>query len=152
MAEAPRTAAERKANTLALLAREVDCWVATADPGDGTPCLVPLSFWWDGKSLLLATSAASPTGRNLLANGRARLAVGPTRDVALIDGTVEALEVGAISPETGDAFASKTGFDPRRLSGRYLYFRVLPQRVQAWREANEIAGRDVMRDGRWRVP
>ncbi|WP_165439828.1 hypothetical protein [Micromonospora kangleipakensis] len=48
----------------------------------------------------------------------------------------------------GDAFAAKTGFDPRRLTGRYRYFRVRPQRIQAWREENELAGRDLIREGR----
>ena len=51
----------------------------------------------------------------------------------------------------GDTFAAKTGFDPRRLSS-YLYFRIHPQRLQAWREANEIKGRDLMLDGHWLVP
>lgn len=32
---------------------------------DGVPYLVPLSFDWDGEPLLVATSAESPTGRNL---------------------------------------------------------------------------------------
>lgn len=35
--------------------------------------------------------------------------------------------------------------------GTYLYFRVTPQRLQAWSEANELDGRDLMRDGRWLV-
>jgi hypothetical protein len=52
---------------------------------------------------------------------------------------------------TGDAFAARIGFDPRKLDG-YAYFRVRPRRVQAWRESNEIKGRDLMRDGHWIVP
>jgi hypothetical protein len=47
--------------------------------------------------------------------------------------------------------AAKTGFDPRRLSG-YLYFRIHPQRLQTWREANGFEGRNLMRGGRWLVP
>jgi NADPH-dependent FMN reductase len=27
--------------------------------------------------------------------------------------------------------------------------RLRPRRIQAWREENELAGRDLMRDGRW---
>lgn len=41
------------------------------------------------------------------------------------------------------------GFDPRTRPTPYLYFRVRPRRIQAWREADEQAGRDLMRDGRW---
>ncbi|MGV9307286.1 MULTISPECIES: pyridoxamine 5'-phosphate oxidase family protein [unclassified Nonomuraea] len=145
-----RTAEQRRKDTLARLENDVDAWVATADQ-EGGPYLMPLSFLWDGASLLLSTAAGNPTARNLVASGTARLALGHTRDVVLIEGSVETLEQAEISPELGDAFAVKTGFDPRRLRGRYLYFRVRPRQVQAWREVNELEGRDLMRDGRWLV-
>lgn len=51
--------------------------------------------------------------------------------------------------DVGDAFAARTGFEPRRLATPCHYFRIRPQRIQAWREANELGGRDLMRDGRW---
>lgn len=146
----PRTRGQRRRDALDRLARDIDVWVATADPKTGTPYLVPLSFLWDGSTLLVATPAASPTARNLRATGKVRLGLGPTRDVVLIEGTVQPLT--EISTELGDAFASKTGFDPRELSTEYLYFRVYPQRIQAWREANELPGRDLMRGGHWVVP
>lgn len=142
-----RTLAERTADTLARLENDVDVWVASADAG--SPYLVPLSFLWDGSTLLLATPAASPTGRNLQATGRVRLGLGTTRDVVLVDGVVSVVAPEQLAPEAGDAFAARTGFDPRGLRQRYLYFRVVPRTVQAWREENELSGRDVMRDGRW---
>ncbi|RFC76987.1 pyridoxamine 5'-phosphate oxidase family protein [Streptomyces sp. AcE210] len=144
-----RTAKQRKQDTLERLERDEDVWVATADGEDATPYLVPLSFLWDGATLLLATPAASPTGRNLRATGRARLGVGPTRDVVMIEGTAQTLTAAELPDGVGDAFAEKTGFDPRTLTSEYLYFRVTPRRVQAWREANELAGRDLMREGEW---
>jgi hypothetical protein len=67
----------------------------------------------------------------------------------MIDGSVDVLELEALPEERGDAFAARTGFDPRTLTTHYQCFRVTPHRIQAWREADEIAGRDVMRDGRW---
>src|SRR5215468_8665821 len=140
-----RTPQQRKADTLRRLERDTDAWVATADPGSGTPYLVPLSFLWDGATVLIATPASSPTGRNLQATGRVRLGIGPTRDVVMIEGTVQALPATEITQEVGDAFAAKTGFDPRRLSVPYLYFRIQPQIIQAWREANELQGRELMR-------
>lgn len=147
-----RTAQQRKADTLRRLENDVDAWVATADPATGTPYLVPLSFLWDGATVLICTPAASPTSRNLRATGRVRLGIGPTRDLVLIEGTVQAETAAAeISAETGDAFAAKAGFDPRELSG-YAYFRIRPQRLQAWREANELAGRDLVRGGDWVTP
>ena len=147
-----RSAQQRKADTLRRLENDVDTWVATADPATGTPYLVPLSFLWDGATVLISTPAASPTSRNLRATGRVRLGIGPTRDLVLIEGTVEAETAAAeLSAETGDAFAAKTGFDPRELTG-YAYFRIRPQRLQAWREVNELAGRDLLRGGDWVTP
>jgi hypothetical protein len=147
-----RTAQQRKADTLRRLENDVDTWVATADPATGTPYLVPLSFLWDGTTVLISTPAASPTSRNLRATGRVRLGIGPTRDLVLIEGTVQAETAAAeVAAETGDAFAAKAGFDPRELSG-YAYFRIRPQRLQAWREANELAGRDLIRGGDWVTP
>ncbi|WP_405780035.1 pyridoxamine 5'-phosphate oxidase family protein [Streptomyces sp. NBC_01378] len=144
-----RTAKRRKQDTLDRLERDEDVWVATADGENATPYLVPLSFLWDGATLLLATPAASSTGRNLRATGRVRLGVGPTRDVVMIEGTAQTLTAAELPQSVGDAFAEKTGFDPRTLTSEYLYFRVTPRRVQAWREANELAGRDLMREGEW---
>ena len=132
-----------------MLDRLVDCWVATSDPDSGVPQLVPLSFVWDGVTVLLSTSASSPTGRALMATGGVRLAFGATRDVVMVDGDVEVIDAAHVSSEEGDRFALRTGFDPRSLRARYLYFRVRPTRVQAWREENELAARDLMRDGAW---
>ncbi len=112
---------------------------------------MPLSFLWDGTTLLIATPTSSPTSRNLQATGKARVGVGPTRDLVLIEGTVEMLESGDLASEVGDAFANKTGFDPRQLATPYSYFRIYPQRMQAWREANELVGRELMRGGTWLV-
>jgi hypothetical protein len=149
MAEPARSKEQRKRDVLERLERDVDAWVATADGESGTPYLVPLSFLWDGATLLVATSASSPTGRNLAGTGKVRLGIGLTRDVVLIEGTADAVPSSEIPDDVGDAFAAKTGFEPRALNEPYVYVRIQPQRVQAWREANEIAGRDLMRDGRW---
>lgn len=147
-----RTAEQRKKDVLNRLEHDVDAWVATAAPATGAPHMVPLSFMWDGTALLLATPSASPTGRNLRAAGTARIGVGETRDVVLIEGAAEALEAADLPEGTADAFAARTGFEPRGLAEHYLYFRVRPTRIQAWREVNELRGRDVMRGGRWLVP
>jgi hypothetical protein len=145
----PRTPQQRKQDTLDRLAHDVDAWVATADPDSGTPYLVPLSFLWDGSTLLISTPASSRTSRNLQATGKVRLGVGPTRDLVLVEGTVEAIPAGELGNDVGDAFAATTGFDPRELKNPYLYFRIRPARLQAWREANELEGRELMRDGAW---
>ena len=147
----PRDQRQRKQDTLHRLDHDVDAWVATADPAAGTPYLVPLSFLWDGATLLIATPESSPTSRNLQATGRVRLAIGPTRDLVLIEGTAQPLPAADLPAEVGDAFAAKTGFDPRQLTPTYLYFRIRPHRLQAWREANELKDRDLMHSGDWVV-
>lgn len=123
--------------------------MASADP-HGNAYLVPLSYLWDGTTVTMATPEDSQTGRNLRASGRVRLGIGPTRDVVIVDGTVEAFSLETVPPALADEFAARL-WDVRRERQRYGYYRVTPQRIQAWREANEILGRDLMRDGRWRV-
>ncbi|MGW4675814.1 pyridoxamine 5'-phosphate oxidase family protein [Streptomyces sp. NPDC004324] len=149
MTEPARTVKQRTQDTLRRLEQDVDVWVSTAAPDGAAPHLIPLSYLWDGTTVLLATPGGSPTGRNLRATGTVRLGFGPTRDVVMVEGTVETLEAAALPAGVGDAFAARTGFDPRALTTVYLYFRVTPRRVQAWREADELAGRDLMRDGEW---
>jgi len=108
---------------------------------------VPVSFLWHDEALLFSTSAGSPTARNLATNPSVQVGIGLTRDVVLVQGTVETLP--AISEELGDAFAAKAGFDPRTLSTAYPYFRLMPRTIQVWREEDELAGRWVMRGGVW---
>ncbi|MFL6064720.1 MAG: pyridoxamine 5'-phosphate oxidase family protein [Friedmanniella sp.] len=150
MSAAPRSRAQRRRDTEHRLSHDIDLWVATAS-ADGAPYLVPLSFDWDGAALLLATPAGSPTGRNLAATGTARLGLGQTRDVTMIEGVVETLDIDALPQQRGDQFAARTGFDPRELSTPYRWFRIAPRRIQAWREADELPDRELMRDGRWLV-
>ncbi|MFD7616225.1 pyridoxamine 5'-phosphate oxidase family protein [Streptomyces sp. NPDC059802] len=144
----PRGLEERLRETRAKLESDVDIWVATSGFPGGAH-LIPLSYLWDGTAFLIATPRASVTGRNLLADGRVRLGLGPTRDVVVIDGTAEPAGTAGLGPERGDAFATRTGFDPRELDEPYQYFLIRPRRIHAWREANELPGRALMRDGRW---
>ena len=142
--EAPRSAEQRKSDTLSRLASEVDAWIATADAA-GSGYLLPLSFLWDGAGVIVSTPRSSVTGANLSQGGRVRVGVGQLRDVTMIDGTAEPVQ----DEPTKDAFAAKHGWDPRTEAGDYAYFRIIPDRIQAWREVNELPGRTLMRDGDW---
>ena len=148
MSAEPRSHAQRRRDTEQRLTHDIDLWVASAS-ADGGPYLVPLSFDWDGEALLVATPANSPTGRNLAATQTARLGVGHTRDVSMIEGDVEVLEIDALPQERGDRFAARAGFDPRAQDTPYRWFRIAPRRIQAWREVDELPDRELMRDGRW---
>lgn len=151
---APRPAEQRKQAVLDRLATEHDVWVATAGP-DGIPCLVPLSLHWDGEAVWLATRAGNPTGRNLQRTGAVRISFGDTRDVVLIDGSVETFTRQEIDDATAAAFAARCGWDPgrpvshQRTGTPYLYFRVTPTAVQAFHEEHELPRRHLMRDGAW---
>lgn len=140
-----REPAQRRIDTLERLERDVDTWVASADR-EGNFRLIPLSFWWDGSALTVATPGASPVARAMRASGLAQLGVGPTRDVVLIDGTVEVFRADKVPGEVADAFAAKL-WDAR--ADGYDFFRITPQRIRAWREENELPGRTLMRNGRW---
>jgi hypothetical protein len=146
----PRSRPQRRRDTEHRLTNDVDVWVASAS-ADGAPYLVPLSFDWDGETLLVATPPESPTGRNLAGTRAVRLGLGHARDVSMIDGEVEVLELDALPPERGDRFSAHTGFDPRGLDTPYRWFRISPRRIQAWREVNELPDRELMRDGHWLV-
>src|SRR3712207_5766519 len=140
----------RKADTLAMLATPaIDVWVATASAA-GAPHLVPVSLAWVDERVVIAVEGSSATARNLTASGTARLAVGPTRDVVVIDAVLEEAVDVVADEALGAAYVAQADWDPRRSTG-YVFLVLRPVRVQAWREANEIAGRTLMRDGTWLV-
>ena len=142
-----RSRAQRRIDVLAKLRTDVDLWVASADESGGA-YLVPLSYYWDDSALTIATPRASRTAKNLVRAGWARVALGTTRDVVIIEGPVEAVPIGT-DTRLEDAHAQATGFDPRTLAEVYIYLRITPHTIQAWREANELEGRQLMRRGEW---
>jgi hypothetical protein len=147
MAEPARSTSQRKSDALERLGGDVDLWVASGDEA-GNAYLVPLSYYWDGSTLTMATPRSSRTAVNLERAGWARVALGPTRDVLIVEGPVEAIPIER-EVALGDAHARATGFDPRTYAQEYVYLRLTPDVVLAWREANELAGRQIMRSGVW---
>lgn len=134
----------RKEHAESLLKTHRDLWLATSC--DSGPHLVPLSFVWHGERLLFATSARGRTGRNLLENGRARAAVGETRDLVIVAGSV-----GAAEPEDqglSQVFAEALGFGPDDVGEDGRLFILTPRVIQTWSERADD-DRWVMREGRW---
>lgn len=149
-AQPPRPTDQRISDTLAKLAEpHADVWVASAGPdGDGAH-LVPLSLAWVDERVVIALPTDSVSGRNITATRRARLAVGPTRDVVMIDAELDETHPVDDAPASlADGYAAQADWDPRGQDG-YSYAVLRPVRIQAWREANEIAGRTLMRNGVW---
>jgi nitroimidazol reductase NimA-like FMN-containing flavoprotein (pyridoxamine 5'-phosphate oxidase superfamily) len=57
-----RSAEQRRSDTLEKLEAGVDLWVASASE-DGHAYLIPLSYYWDGAALTIATPRRSRTAR-----------------------------------------------------------------------------------------
>ncbi|HEY8598719.1 MAG TPA: hypothetical protein VIL85_09830 [Thermomicrobiales bacterium] len=144
----PRTIAQRKADTLARLGSAVDCWVPSAS-AEGEAYLIPLSFVWHEGQIIMATLAASLTVRNVRRAGNCRVALDGTRDVVLVEGPIEIIDSAAIAADIAAAFKAAAGFDPHQSTQNYVYILLTPHRIRAWREENELAGREIMRDGQW---
>ena|SRR5579863_9481080 len=138
----------RKADVLAALAGQKDLWIATAGK-DGRPHLIAVSAWWDGSNLLVATAGKSRTARNLAGNPRARIALGAPDDVVVIDARSSGGEPVSDSSELASGFEAAVGWDPREAGEGWVFFRLEPERIQAYRGYDELEGRDVMRNSRW---
>jgi hypothetical protein len=146
----PRDPATRKRDTLAMWATPaIDVWVATSS-AEGSAHLVPLSLAWVDERMVIAVGAGSRTARDLASRGRCRMAVGPTRDVTMVDAVLERTVPVDEDPALAEAYAGQADWDPRGSRG-YVYQVLRPERVQAWREVDEIPGRTLMRDGEWVV-
>ncbi|GAA3110918.1 pyridoxamine 5'-phosphate oxidase family protein [Streptomyces echinatus] len=143
-----RPAAERKRDTLERLVSERDVWVSTAHADHG-PHQVPLWFSWDGLAVWMCTGATSATARNVREEPRVRLALPDTSDVVLLQGEAEYFPDQDVPGDAAEAFAAKFGWDPRAEEGSFVYVRVVPKTVRAWRGERELRGRVIMRDGTW---
>jgi hypothetical protein len=152
----PRSTEERKADTLAKLhARGMDVWVASAsvsDDGSAHPYVVPLSLAWIDERAVIVVESDSRTARNIVEHRVARLALGPTRDVVIVDAVLDqvvALEDAPVA--LAERYADQADWDPRTARGQFVYVVLRPERIQAWREVNELAHRTLMRNGSWVV-
>lgn len=146
-----RTRTERIRDTRAALETSIDVWVATAAADEGgaiRPYLVPLSLAWLDECVVVAIPARSRTAAGLRAAGTVRLGLGQTRDVVMIDALVERIVAVDDAPELAERYAARSDWDPRTATG-YVFAVLRPDRIQAWREADELAGRTLMLGGKW---
>jgi hypothetical protein len=145
MTQRPRN--QRRVDTLEALRQGTDVWVASASDR-GEVHLIPLSYYWDGRRLTVATPLDSVTARNVIRAGRMRASLPSTLDVVILEGPIEVIPVDA-DETLADAHASAAGFDPRQEPNHYVYLRLTPAFVQAWRNVAELKGRTIMREGTW---
>jgi hypothetical protein len=149
---APRDRQQRTRDTLAKLAAPAaDVWVATASNSGASadPYLVPLSLAWIDQQVVIAVESSSRTARNIEGSRTARLALGPTRDVVVIDAQLKQSVPVTAAQELAERYVQQADWDPRTAGDSYRFLVLRPERIQAWREANELPGRTLMRDGTW---
>jgi hypothetical protein len=143
-----RSTGQRKSDAIGKLEKDQDVWVATAGER-GIAHLVPLSLcWYDGK-VVVAVEGRSRTARNASVSGQARLALGSSRDVVMIDAAAAVVACSGAAPALSGAYRGRTGWAPGADGGEWVFILLQPTTMQVWREVDEIAGRTVMRDGAW---
>jgi hypothetical protein len=143
-----RSTEERKSDVIEKLSKDQDVWLATADER-GFAHLVPVSLCWHDGMVVVAVEARSRTARNAIASRRARLGLGPTRDVVVINAEASVVARQDAEPAVVGAYRERTGWEPGSDGGDWVYIFLTPTTIQAWREVDEIAGRTVMRNGTW---
>ena len=145
-----RSPEQRKSDAVAMLtANNTNVWVASASPA-GEVHLVPVSHTWNGTQIIVATEPSSRTAANVSANPHVCLALGETRDVVMIEAIlVETFPETTAPANLADGYARQAGWDPRTDGGDYIYLVLRPERIQVWREGEDLIGRTVMRDGAW---
>ncbi len=144
----PRSLAERRMAAQERLESGHQLWLATGSDGRGAH-LIPVAYVWDGSALTTATFTSSRTVTNLRAHPRARVAIGDTADVVMIDTDASLITVPNIGGDLAERYA-KVSTDPRsHPEGMFVYLRLQPRRIQVWNGLHEFVGRTVMAGGHW---
>jgi pyridoxamine 5'-phosphate oxidase-like protein len=142
-----RDTATRKADVLASFEKQGQYWLVSADVA-GRPHVIAVSAWWDGHELVVTTNGSSVSARNLAMNPVVKLVGGDPADAIVIDASVIDSTGVDDSAELAGGFKAAMGWDPREMAG-WMFFRLRPTRIQAFRGYDEIEGRDVMVRSRW---
>lgn len=67
---------------------------------------------------------------------------------AVLDQVINVTDApGAIA----EGYAEQSDWDPRTAGGQMVFISLRPDRIQAWREVNELPHRTLMRAGAWVV-
>jgi hypothetical protein len=144
-----RTISERIVDTTKTLDQTRDVWLASGRK-DGSAHLIPVSIWWDGVRILLATYSTSVTARSAKRTGTGRLATPSPSNVIIIDATAEVIPFDQADDAFHAAFVRGAGWDPAEVEGEFVYIAYSPTRILAWQSVEEeTSDREIMVDGRW---
>jgi hypothetical protein len=120
-------------------------WLSTAEIG-GPPHVIGVSGLWDGSQIVITTLGSSRTARNMSMNPRVVLAHGDPGDAIVIQaGVIDSAGVEN-APEISADWEKAMGWTP---DAGWVFYRLRPTRIQAFRGYDEIEGRDVMIRSRW---
>jgi hypothetical protein len=144
-----RDTATRKKDVLAFLEKQGHYWLCTAQVGGG-PHVIGVSGLWDGSQIVVTTLGTSRTARNMAMNPLVVLAGGDPSDAIVIQAQVIESRDVEDSDQLAEEWKAALGWDPREMQG-WVFYRLRPTRIQAFRGYDEIKGRDVMVRSRWVV-
>lgn len=142
-----RDTATRKKDVEKVLQEQGHYWLATADAG-GRPHVIGVSALWNGSELVVTTLGTSRTARNMAMSSEVVLAHGDPGDAVVIRAAVIDSAGVEDSADLASDWKAAMGWDPREMGG-WMFFRLRPTRIQAFRGYDEIQGRDVMVRSRW---
>jgi pyridoxamine 5'-phosphate oxidase-like protein len=143
----PRDTATRKKDVMAYLEKNGHYWLTTAEIG-GRPHMIGVSGLWDGSAIIVTTLGTSKTAKNMEMNPLVVLAGGDPSDAIVINaGVIETVPVED-SPRMLQEWKAAMGWDPSEL-GDWVFYRLRPTGIQAFRGYEEIEGRHVMIRSRW---
>ncbi|HET9783130.1 MAG TPA: pyridoxamine 5'-phosphate oxidase family protein [Candidatus Dormibacteraeota bacterium] len=140
-----RSVEERKKDVLEALEKQGHYWLSTAEIG-GRPHVIGVSGLWDGSQIIVTTLGTSVTARNMSMNPRVVLAGGDPSDAIVIQAGVIDSAAVEDSAEMAADWKKAMGWTP---DDGWMFFRLRPTRIQAFRGYDEIQGRDVMIRSRW---
>ena len=142
-----RSVEQRKKDVLAELEKQGHYWLTTAEVG-GRPHVIGVAGLWDGSQMIITTLGTSRSARNMAMNPRVVLAWGDPADAIVIQAGVIDSSAVEDSHQIADEWKQAMGWDAREMEG-WMFFRLRPTHIQAFRGYDEIAGRDVMIRSRW---
>lgn len=142
-----RDTATRKNDVLVALEKQGHYWLSNSD-AVGRVRVIGVSGWWDGSQIVMTTLGTSRSARNMAMNPSVVLAHGTPEDAIVIEAEMIDSSMVEDSPELASGFKAAMGWDPREMDG-WMFFRLRPIRIQAFRGYDEIEGRDVMVRSRW---
>ena len=142
-----RDSATRKRDVLAALDKQGHYWLATA-PISGRPHIIAVSGLWNGHELVVTTVGTSLTAKNMAMNPLVTLAGGDPSDAIVIQAQMIESATVEDATEIAGEWKAAMGWDPREMDG-WMFFRLRPTRIQAFRGYEEIGNRDVMIRSRW---